>query len=104
MKNPQMKSMQMIVFTYFCLLKGCKHDVKCISASRKMHFCKSIGWIEKMPKGYKETKAFSVDVVTKLFEKYNPDPLIQESWLKSKKKDDLSDVIIQAFAYCDKLV
>ena len=106
MKNPQMKSMQMIVFTYFCLLKDCKHDVKCISASRKMHFCKSIGWIEKMPKGYKETKAFSIDVVTKLFEKDNPElPIaVQESWLKSKKKDDLSDVIIQAFAYCDKLV
>tara|TARA_B100000965_G_scaffold405640_1_gene440526 strand:+ start:17371 stop:18084 length:714 start_codon:yes stop_codon:yes gene_type:complete len=99
MKNPQMKSMQMIVFTYFCLLKGSNHIVKCVSASRKMQFCKSIGWIENIPKGYSETKKCSIDVVSKLFGDSPPD-----SWINSKKKDDLSDVIIQAFAYCDKLV
>ena len=99
MKNPQMKSMQMIVFTYFCLLKDTKHIVKCVSASRKMQFCKSIGWIESIPKGYAKTKECSINVVGKLFGDSPP-----ESWIKSKKKDDLSDVIIQAFAYCDKLV
>ncbi len=99
MKNPQMKSMQMIVFTYFCLLKDTKHIVKCVSASRKMQFCKSIGWIESIPKGYAKTKECSINVVEKLFGDSPP-----ECWIKSKKKDDLSDVIIQAFAYCDKLV
>jgi len=89
----------MIVFTYFCLLKDTKHIVKCISASRKMQFCKSIGWIESIPKGYVKTKECSINVVEKLFGDSPP-----ECWIKSKKKDDLSDVIIQAFAYCDKLV
>ena len=98
MKNPQMKSMQMIVFTYFCLLKG-EYVVKCVSASSKMRFCKSIGWIEQVPKGYAHTKACSIEVVTKLLGDSPPD-----LWNKSNKKDDLSDVIIQAFAYCDKLV
>ena len=94
-----MKSMQMIVFTYFCLLKDTKHIVKCVSASRKMQFCKSIGWIESIPKGYAKTKECSINVVGKIFGDSPP-----ECWIKSKKKDDLSDVIIQAFAYCDKLV
>ena len=103
MKNPEMKSMQMIVFTYFCLFPNASYPVKCVSASQKMKFCKNRGWIEKIPKGdYKETKRLSVEVATKLInDRPEPPP---ESWTTSKKKDDLSDVLIQAFAYCDKLV
>ena len=89
----------MIVFTYFCLLRNCTHSVKCVSASRKCDFCKSAGYIQKIPKGYKETKQCSIDVVTQLI---GTDPL--NVGRKQKKKDDLSDVIIQAFAYCDKVV
>ena len=48
---------------------------------------------------YAKTKECSINVVEKLFGDSPP-----ECWIKSKKKDDLSDVIIQAFAYCDKLV
>lgn len=100
MKNPQMKTVQMMVFTYFCLLPGIK-KVRCIPATQKMKFCKSIGWINEIPKNYKETKKTSIQVVTKLI---NESLGSYEIWNNSKKKDDLSDVIIQAFAYCDKLV
>lgn len=95
--NPIMKTMQMIVFTYFCLRKE-KIPVKCVSASSKMRFCKSINLIKEIPKGYKNVKRTSIEVVHKLFDNNFPD-----CWLKAKKKDDLSDVIIQAFGYCDKL-
>jgi len=97
LKNPIMKTMQIIVFTYFCL-RNKKIPVKCVSASTKMKFCKSVNLIENIPKGYKETKQTSVNVVTKLFGDNLPD-----SWIKSKKRDDLADVILQAFGYCDKL-
>jgi len=97
LKNPIMKTMQMIVFTYFCLRKE-KISVKCVSAGLKMKFCVSADLIDTIPKGYKNTKQTSINVVNNLFEDNLPD-----FWIKSKKKDDLSDVIIQAFAYCDKL-
>lgn len=100
MKNPQMKSMQMMVFTYFCLIPDITYSVRCIPASQKMRFCKSIGWIDAIPKGYANTKKTSVEIVSKLL---NEDEL-PEAWKNAKKKDDLSDVILQAFAYCDKLV
>tara|TARA_Y100000389_G_scaffold177697_1_gene190221 strand:+ start:7012 stop:7698 length:687 start_codon:yes stop_codon:yes gene_type:complete len=99
MKNPQMKSVQMMVFTYFCLIPNIC-PVSFIPASQKMRFCKSIGWIDNMPKTYAETKKTSIQVVSKLISGTNS----FECWEKATKKDDLSDVIIQAFAHCDKLV
>lgn len=97
LKNPIMKTMQIIVFTYFCLRKE-KIPVKCVSAGLKMKFCASVKLIDSIPKGYKNTKQASINVVNNLFENDLP-----EFWINAKKKDDLSDVIIQAFAYCDKL-
>lgn len=99
MKNPQMKTMQIMVFSYFCLIPDTNYIVRCIPATQKMRMCKSMKWIDDIPKGYKDTKKTSIEVVTKLIGENQP-----ESWKKAKKKDDLSDVILQAFAYCDKLV
>ena len=65
-----------------------------------MKFCKTIGWIDEKPKGYKETKKTSINVVEKLIKNTSSYCF----WQNAKKKDDLSDVIIQAFAfYYDKL-
>jgi hypothetical protein len=58
-----------------------------------------MSWIDNIPKGYANTKKTSIEVVTKLIGEEQPD-----CWKKARKKDDLSDVILQAFAYCDKLV
>tara|TARA_B100001250_G_C19779216_1_gene781053 strand:+ start:1180 stop:1866 length:687 start_codon:yes stop_codon:yes gene_type:complete len=98
MKNPQMKSMQMIIFTYFCL-NG--FTVKLVSASEKMKFCSKKGWIDpkEVVGNYKKTKKSSIDIVSKLILDQE-----HEIWNSSKKRDDLADVILQAFAYCDKCV
>jgi|TARA_B100000085_G_scaffold281844_1_gene309183 hypothetical protein len=98
MKNPQMKSMQMIIFTYFCLNNK---NVKFISASQKMKFCSKKGWVnlDNIKGDYKKTKQCSIDIVSKyILDKEH------HIWNSSKKKDDLADVILQAFAYCDKCV
>ena len=100
MKNPQMKSIQMIVFTYFCLRSNALYDVKCISASEKMKFCKAMNWIDTIPKkDYKKTKQLSIQIIEKLLGSET-----HECWKNCKKKDDLSDVFLQALAYCDKVV
>jgi len=93
MKNPSMKSIQMILFSLFCLKTESK--ISFISASEKMKFCKRKSFINEIPKNYKATKNASIDVVLKVLE--------SNSWKKividSKKKDDLSDVFLQAFAF-----
>tara|TARA_Y100000389_G_scaffold200500_1_gene241097 strand:- start:804 stop:1499 length:696 start_codon:yes stop_codon:yes gene_type:complete len=99
MKNPQMKTMQMMVFTYFCLIPDTSYLVKCIPATQKMRVCKNMNWIKTIPKGYANTKKTSIEVVTNLLGDNQP-----ESWIKATKKDDMSDVILQAFAYCDKFI
>ena len=101
MKNPKMKSMQMIIFTYFCL-NTCKNcNVNFISPSEKMKFCKSYKLIKEIPKkDYKKTKELSIEVVQKIL---NEKKIISKIWKDTLKKDDLSDVLIQAFAYCDKV-
>ena len=98
LKNPQMKTMQIIIFTYFCLLES-NYKVKFISASEKLKYCVKAGLLDEIPKkDYKKTKKKSIDIVSKLIKGYEPD-----MWVMSKKKDDLSDVLLQAFAYCDKV-
>ena len=38
MKNPQMKSMQIIIFSYFCFVNNSNYTVKFINANEKMKF------------------------------------------------------------------
>ena len=98
-KNPTMKSIQNIIMTYF-LIKKPKLNIKLISPSLKMKFCKKMNYIKEIPKNYKETKKRSIDVVKNLInnlEINNNDT--KNIWNNNKKKDDLSDVLLQSLAF-----
>lgn len=101
MKNPTMKSLQMIIMTYF-IVRCHAYDTRVAfaSASSKMEYCFQTKLVQEKPKSYKETKKKSIEALTVLLQKnteMNPDML--RVWNSSRKKDDLSDVVLQALAY-----
>ena len=97
-KNPKMKSIQMIVFTYFCLIPFTKYKISFISASEKLKYCKSENLIKTIPTEYSKRKHISVDITLKLLnDRYNHN--LPNIWKKSNKKDDLSDVFLQSLAH-----
>tara|TARA_Y100000389_G_C17467858_1_gene527359 strand:- start:1153 stop:1884 length:732 start_codon:yes stop_codon:yes gene_type:complete len=97
-KNPKMKSMQMIVFTYFCLIPLTKYKIGFISATEKLKYCKSENFIKIIPTKYTQRKQTSVDITLKLLnDRYNYN--LPNIWKKSNKKDDLSDVFLQSLAH-----
>ena len=108
LKNPKMKSIQIGLSTYFTMrlhvdsVFFLNTVVNFISASSKLNFCKKMKLIDEIPKNdYKKTKQLSIDVVYKLVLE-NRDKLRVDFdllWKKEKKHDDLTDVVIQAFAY-----
>ena len=108
LKNPTMKSMQIAINTYFVIRmhvdystikKSC--EIAFVSASTKMNFCKKTKLIDKIPKGdYKKTKKLSIEVVDKLLnENKNIEFKHKDYFHKQDKKDDLSDVVLQAFGF-----
>lgn len=112
MKNPKMKSLQIIILTYFLLKKiQLKKDtiVKCVHANLKMKYCVQRNFIEKKPESYNETKKTACFVVNKLLENVSNLPNkelkdktiynIENIWKKTKKKDDLSDVVLQTLGF-----
>jgi hypothetical protein len=107
MKNPRMKSIQIAISTYFTIRMHVDNDykksvVKFISASAKLNFCKATNKIETIPKNnYKKTKQISVDVVENIIKNNRNKVLLdfETLWKSEKKHDDLTDVVLQAFAY-----
>jgi hypothetical protein len=102
MKNPTMKSIQMIIYSYFRILHVHREytiDVHHVSAMRKNKYMTTKGYDIKK-KDYKSNKLNSI--------------LCVQDWLKSKsfehwethlqarkKKDDLCDCLIQIISYFD---
>jgi len=99
MKNPTMKSLQMMLYSFF-MIEKCKNleesavDIRFVSANKKS---KKLQDICNKKKGftYKEKKQLSILYVT-LFLQQHP---VLSSWLsffqKHSKKDDLADCLIQ---------
>lgn len=100
MKAPTMKSIQMIIYTYFKVLEIHEaRDVKIhlVSAMKKNTYMKSKGYDIKA-KDYKSNKANSIkfveDYLTTL------DDQVNLEYLKMmKKKDDICDALIQILSY-----
>jgi len=98
-KAPTMKSIQIVIYTYFYLQDRC--SPKLISASTKNRFMQSKG-IEIKTKDYKGAKAASVKYVSEFLEqKQHTKELVKLQGCK--KKDDLSDCLLQALAFLDKV-
>jgi hypothetical protein len=102
-KNPRMKSIQTILMTYF-MMKYPRVTIHFIPASLKMSFCLKMKYIDKKPKGYSETKKTSISVLENHILPKLPCDEIKQQWNAAKKKDDLSDVILQGLAFSKKYV
>lgn len=112
LKNPKMKTIQIGLSTYFTMRLHVDSDkfsntgVNFISASSKLNFCKKAKLVKEVPNTYKERKEISIQVVQNLMidmntnlEKIEKVVKKWEKWESGKKRDDLSDVVLQAFAY-----
>lgn len=108
-KNPTMKSIQIIIYTYFNL-HNCSCKVQLISASNKlkvkdlpeeMHILA----IKEKAKGvkYKENKLLAILYAEHYVRKRTED---SEKWISfyqsHKKKDDLADSYLQVVAFTEK--
>lgn len=97
MKNPVMKSIQMLIYSYFKIMRyqiGSECEIKLVSASSKLKVEKN-SCKDKL--SYKEKKELSI----KLAEQY----LDGTEWLAKfqihKKKDDLSDALLYCINYLE---
>lgn len=94
MKNPTMKSVQMMLFSYF-LMKGVE-NIQLISARNKLKVYKGEEMTSTKKTGYAKTK----DLGIKYCEEMIKDDAENLKYLKThKKKDDLCDAYLQGAFY-----
>lgn len=101
LKNPKMKSIQMIVFSYF-LFEQMRHshpyEVKLFNASKKLKAYDGPE-IKTTKKIYAKRKFLSIEYTKYFIKKFK----IETKWLDvftlAKKKDDLADCYLQALTY-----
>ena len=98
LKNPTMKSIQMLIFSYFKLLDvhgHCSTKVSFVSATKKNSYLKEKGF-PLIPKDYKSNKQQSIAFIKKWIDEHN------KAWsdvlVKHRKQDDLCDAILQILA------
>jgi len=95
MKNPKMKSIAMTIYNYYLIrgvFDGIVKKVKFISPINKLKNINTSG--KKL--SYKDTKQLSIDYCTTFIKEY---PEWDIFFNKSKKKDDLSDALLQCIYY-----
>lgn len=100
-KNPTMKSIQMILYSYFAILQkhhGIVMHIDFIAASRKLRYMKEhFAEMDKSDTSYKVNKANAV-AYTKQHLSLN-DPSQLPFFTAHKKKDDLADCLLQALSF-----
>lgn len=98
--NPVMKSIQMIVYSYFLIrnVDGIiKNKIELVSPSRKLIYMKENNEINLIfEKTYKNNKKNSIDFVMNYLNKNELNKIWIDYFKIIKKKDDISDTIIQA--------
>jgi hypothetical protein len=112
LKNPVMKSVQMIVFSFFqyqaILLAREINTIKLINASNKLKVGKTFTEINnneniiKIKSKYTRNKKFAIEYTYKILEDRieNFETLI-EYFKENKKRDDLADAFLQGMYYID---
>lgn len=117
-KNPLMKSVQMIIFTYFNCLRlyvGNVGSVRLVSATRKLsmrHSAEPVPAPASSPppplpvlsasEQYKTRKATAVRLASHYLTEIMHDPVMAAVLKSSKKKDDLSDCLLQALWFAEQ--
>ena len=111
MTNPTMKSVQMILYTYFIIrgfIDSCQNTqtnyqlktLKFISASNKLKKCNNIEQFKNRTKNYKDRKKLAIEYCEYVLN--NNDEQEKILYFNTHlKKDDLADCYLQAIYYID---
>ena len=104
LKNPKMKSIQMIIFSYFLFKttdNEVKFDVKLFNPSTKLKVYDGPEIITGKKNKYANRKALSIEYTKYFLDKYE-----DTGWVSifnnSKKQDDLADAYLQALTFYSK--
>lgn len=105
-KAPTMKSLQMVIYTYVMILKknfNTNIIAKFMSASSKLKYIEKKSSIKVDKKNYKSHKETSIQYTQEILNSLHVDDnsKIIESFSKEKKKDDMSDCLLQALYFID---
>ena len=108
LKNPTMKTVQMILYTYF-LVKGVTcidsplDDIVMINARNKLKAYKGPPVECEIKDKYKKTKFLGVEYCKKMItENTKIDQKYRDQFYESKKRDDLSDAYLQGIYWLTK--
>jgi len=125
LKNPTMKTIQIIIYTYFRNLKiNCEKkitDIVLVNANNKGKFVEMLSSSteiglhfiipssEDIPNRYKRTKQISIIATQKLLDKQLVRSMhtyrdCVKFFEECKKKDDLSDTLLQGLYFCNKVL
>ena len=107
LKNPTMKSVQMILYSYF-LMNGSMEDIQMINARNKLKVYKGPHVIcpyeDNKKNKYKINKYLAIKYCGNMIkENEKIDKKFHELYDSSKKKDDLADCYLQGIYYIEKL-
>ena len=105
LKNPTMKSIQMIVYSYFLVNGICKDDssivgLEMINARNKLKVYKGEPIKCDIKETYKRNKYLAVKYCEKMI--IDEEQMFIDLYNDSKKKDDLSDSYLQGIYYLNK--
>ena len=101
LKNPKMKSIQMIVFSYFLFEAECHshpYEVKLFNASKKLKAYDGPE-IKTTKKKYAKRKFLSIEYTKYFIKKFKIDEKWRSVFSKAKKKEDMEDCSLQALTY-----
>ena len=103
LKNPTMKSVQMIIYSYF-LMNGLAKDIQMINARNKLKVYTGPKINCDIKETYKRNKFLAIKYCDYMIRE-NPhiDSVFHQLYDDSKKKDDLSDAYLQGIYYINKL-
>ena len=103
LKNPTMKSVQMIIYSYF-LMNGQAKDIHMINARNKLKVYQGPKIECDIKESYKRNKFLAIKYCDYMIkENIHIDKVFHKLYDESKKKDDLSDAYLQGIYYINKI-
>jgi len=106
LKNPRMKSVQMIIFSFFLFMteqKDINHKVILFNPRAKLKVYDGPEIKSGKKNKYADRKYLSVEYTKYFLAKDDKNSMWIDFFNKSKKKDDLADAYLQALTYYSKL-
>ena len=100
LKNPTMKSIQMMIYSYFLIHGVCSQDskitnIEMINARNKLKAYTGPKIECDIKDRYKRTKFLGIEYCKHMIQESNQDDQWIDLFLNSKKKDDLADAYLQ---------